>query len=70
MPVSNLCEFVHGLAVGPAVPESVKTLAGLHRLAQGNPTQANIGNPGEGSLPALPDAAAEPSDGLKFESIA
>ncbi len=65
VPVSNLCEFVHGLAVGPAVPESVKTLAGFHRLVQGQPDAGQHRQPGRRLAAALPDTAAEPGDGCQ-----
>lgn len=70
VPVSNLCDFVHGLAVGPAVPESVKTLADFVAWCKANPSQANVGNPGEGSLPHFLTMLLSQSTGIKFESIA
>jgi tripartite-type tricarboxylate transporter receptor subunit TctC len=70
VPVSNLCEFVHGLAVGPAVPESVKTLGDFVAWCKAHPGQANIGNPGEGSLPHFLTLLLSQSTGFKFESIA
>ncbi|HJQ56452.1 MAG TPA: tripartite tricarboxylate transporter substrate-binding protein [Vineibacter sp.] len=50
-PVSLACTFVHGFAVGPMVPEAVKTLADFAAWAKANPDKANCGNPGEGSFP-------------------
>lgn len=70
VPVSTLCEFVHGLAVGPAVPESVKTLTDFIAWCKANPTQASIGNPGEGSLPHFLTMLLSQATGIKFESIA
>jgi len=70
VPVSNLCEFVHGLAVGPAVPESVKSLADFVAWCKANPKQANIGNPGEGSLPHFLTMMLGQAVGVKFEAIA
>ena len=52
-PVSVVCDFDHGLTVGPAVPEQVKTLADFVVWAKANPTKADCSNPGEGSLPHL-----------------
>jgi tripartite-type tricarboxylate transporter receptor subunit TctC len=43
----------HAFAVGPAVPESVKNLKDFVEWAKANPTKANIGNPGSGSMPHL-----------------
>lgn len=50
-PVSVVSTFVHGFAVGPAVPAEVKTLTEFGEWAKANPGKANCGNPGEGSLP-------------------
>lgn len=50
-PVTVASTFVHGFAVGPAVPMEVKTLAQFAAWAKANPDKANCGNPGEGSLP-------------------
>jgi tripartite-type tricarboxylate transporter receptor subunit TctC len=50
-PVTVASTFVHGFAVGPMVPAEVKTLAQFAAWAKANPTKANCGNPGEGSLP-------------------
>src|SRR5262245_6923857 len=38
-PVSVVCDFDHGLTVGPAVPEQVKTLADFVVWAKANPTK-------------------------------
>lgn len=50
-PVSLVCTFVHGLAVGPMVPAEVKTLAQFGEWSKANPGKASCGNPGEGSFP-------------------
>src|ERR1044071_4841208 len=50
-PVSLAATFVHGLAVGPVVPQEVKTLAQFAAWAKANPDKASCGNPGEGSFP-------------------
>lgn len=41
----------HGLAVGPLVPASVKTVKDFLAWAAANPAQANYGSPGAGSTP-------------------
>ena len=51
LPVSLVCTFVHGFAVGPMVPAEVKTLAQYAAWAKANPGKSNCGNPGEGSFP-------------------
>jgi len=52
-PVSVAAEAVLGLAVGPAVPESVTTLRQFVDWLRANPAQANYGSPGIGTLPHL-----------------
>lgn len=52
-PVSIGAVMFHGLAIGPAVPAEVKTLAEFLAWAKANPTQASYGSPGAGSLPHL-----------------
>ena len=51
LPVSLVCTFVHGFAVGPLVPAEVKTLAQYAAWAKANPGKSSCGNPGEGSFP-------------------
>ena len=68
-PVSTLCEFVHGFAVGPAVPESVKTLADFIGWCKANPDKASVGNPGEGSLPHFLTMLLSRAAGVKLEAI-
>ena len=52
-PVSLACYFNHAFGVGPAVPESVKTVKDFLAWAKANPTKANYGSPGAGSMPHL-----------------
>jgi tripartite-type tricarboxylate transporter receptor subunit TctC len=52
-PVSLACYFNHAFGVGPAVPESVKTIKDFLAWAKANPTKANYGSPGAGSMPHL-----------------
>ena len=52
-PVSLACYFNHAFGVGPAVPESVKTLKDFLAWAKANPSKANYGSPGAGSMPHL-----------------
>ncbi|MEP6825965.1 MAG: tripartite tricarboxylate transporter substrate-binding protein [Ramlibacter sp.] len=52
-PVSLACYFNHAFGVGPAVPASVKTLKDFLSWARDNPTKANYGSPGAGSMPHL-----------------
>ncbi|MBW8714403.1 MAG: Bug family tripartite tricarboxylate transporter substrate binding protein [Variovorax paradoxus] len=50
-PVSIGAVMTHGLAVGPMVPASVKTLKDYIAWAKANPDQASYGSPGAGSTP-------------------
>ncbi|MDE2415851.1 MAG: twin-arginine translocation pathway signal protein [Comamonadaceae bacterium] len=52
-PVSLASEMVLGLAVGPAVPVDVTTLADFSSWLRRNPQRAHIGSPGVGTLPHL-----------------
>jgi tripartite-type tricarboxylate transporter receptor subunit TctC len=52
-PVSLACYFNHAFGVGPAVPESVKTMKDFLAWAKANPAKANYGSPGAGSMPHL-----------------
>lgn len=52
-PVSLGAMFDHGLAVGPGVPGSVRTLADFLAWLQANPNNANYGSPGAGSMPHM-----------------
>jgi tripartite-type tricarboxylate transporter receptor subunit TctC len=52
-PVSVGAYINHGLAVGPAVPDSVKTLKDFIAWAKANDFKANFGSPGAGSMPHL-----------------
>ncbi len=50
-PVSIAAYMLHGLAVGPMVPASVKTVKDFLAWAKANPKDANYGSPGAGSTP-------------------
>ncbi|MRD49135.1 Bug family tripartite tricarboxylate transporter substrate binding protein [Caenimonas koreensis] len=52
-PASLACYFNHAFGVGPAVPESVKTVKDFLAWAKANPEKANYGSPGAGSMPHL-----------------
>ncbi len=52
-PVSVAAYTNHGLAVGPGVPDSVKTLKDFLAWAKANDSKANFGSPGAGSMPHL-----------------
>ena len=54
LPVSLVCTFVHGFAVGPLVPAEVKTLAQYAAWAKANPAKSSLRQSGRGLVPALP----------------
>ncbi|MDP2820129.1 MAG: Bug family tripartite tricarboxylate transporter substrate binding protein [Polaromonas sp.] len=51
MPVSIAAVMHHGLAVGPLVPSSVRTVKDYVAWCKANPNQASYGSPAAGSLP-------------------
>lgn len=51
LPVSQAVRFDFGLAVGPLVPDSVKTLADYVAWCKASPKDANFGSPAAGSVP-------------------
>lgn len=57
-PVSLLANTNFALAVGPLVPESVRTLQEFMEWAKANPDKATYGSPAPGSVPHLIMAAA------------
>jgi tripartite-type tricarboxylate transporter receptor subunit TctC len=52
-PVSSICSFAFGFAVGPAVPPSVRGIKDYIAWCKANPTNANFGSPAAGSTPHL-----------------
>lgn len=52
-PVSVAAYINHGLAIGPAVPESVRTLKDFLAWGKSNTDKANFGSPGAGSMPHM-----------------
>ena len=56
-PVSLTCYANHGLAVGPQVPASVKTIPDFLAWCKANPLLANYGSPAAGSIAHLVMAA-------------
>lgn len=53
VPVSMVSTFAFAFAVGPAVPESVRTLKDFVAWARANPKQALFGSPAAGATPHL-----------------
>lgn len=69
-PVSLGCMFDFGLAVGPAVPLSVKTVPEFLAWAKANPMGANFGSPAAGSTPHFIGALLGKSAGVELKHAA
>jgi tripartite-type tricarboxylate transporter receptor subunit TctC len=70
VPVSVGCTFHHGLAVGPAVPESVRNIRELITFFKANPDKANYGSPAAGSVPHFLGALLEKAAGFDIKHVA
>jgi len=68
-PVSVAAYINHGLAVGPAVPESVKTLKDFFAWSKANPDKASYGSPGAGSMPHLIGVLLAKASGTELRHI-
>jgi tripartite-type tricarboxylate transporter receptor subunit TctC len=69
-PVSLAGEMLLALAVGPAVPEKVTTLADFMAWARSHPALANVGSPGTGTLPHLLEAMLFRKEGVAWQHVA
>ena len=69
-PVSLGCVFDFGLAVGPSVPLSVKTVPEFLAWAKANPIGANFGSPAAGSTPHFIGALLGKSAGVELKHAA
>jgi tripartite-type tricarboxylate transporter receptor subunit TctC len=70
--VTPVCTAGHlnfGFGVGPAVPESVKTLKDYLDWAKANPASANYGSPGAGSPPHMVGALLGKESGLDLRHV-
>ncbi len=69
-PVSLASEMSLGLAVGPAVPAELATLASFIDWIRHHPAAANVGSPGRGTLPHLLEAMLFHEVGAAWQHIA
>jgi len=69
-PVTTAANIVHGIGVGPMVPESVKDLAGFIAWCKANPKDANYGSPAAGSTPHFIGVMVEKAAGIPMNHIA
>ena len=60
----------HVLSVGPAVPDSVKTLKDFFAWAKANPDKASYGSPGAGSMPHLIGVLVAKASGADLRHVA
>jgi tripartite-type tricarboxylate transporter receptor subunit TctC len=68
--VTLACTFDFALAVGPAVPETVKTVPDFLAWCKANPTQANFGSPAAGSVPHFIGVLLGQSAGIELKHVA
>lgn len=68
-PVSIAAIMHHGLAVGPMVPASVKTVKDFLAWARANPKDASYGSPGAGSTPHFIGALLGINSGVELKHV-
>ena len=68
-PVSLAAEMTLGVAVGPAVPDSVTTTRELVDWMRANPKLANAASPGTGTLPHLLEAMLFRDAGVAWQHV-
>jgi len=68
-PVAMASQLTHGLAVGPMVPASVKTVKDFLAWAKANPNDANFGSPAAGSTPHFLGVMLEMASGVNLKHI-
>ena len=68
-PVSLAAEMTLGIAVGPAVPDSVSSTRDLVDWMRANPKLANAASPGTGTLPHLLEAMLFRDAGVAWQHV-
>jgi tripartite-type tricarboxylate transporter receptor subunit TctC len=68
-PVAGVTSVVFGLAIGPAVPETVTSLKDFLAWAKENPGRAAYGSPGAGSPPHYVGALLEKESGVALTHV-
>ena len=68
-PVAGAANVVFALGVGPAVPDSVKTVKDFLAWAKANPSKANYGSPGAGSPPHMVAALLGKEGGVELSHV-
>jgi tripartite-type tricarboxylate transporter receptor subunit TctC len=68
-PVAGVATVAFALGVGPAVPESVKTVKDFLAWAKANPDKANYGSPAAGSPPHMVAALLGKESGVALNHV-
>ncbi len=68
-PVSTVAQVAFAFGVGPAVPDTVKTLKDFLAWAQANPALANYGSPGAGTPPHMIGALLSKESGVELRHV-
>ncbi len=68
-PISIGAQMIFALAIGPLVPESVKTLKDFVTWAKANPEKSSFGSPGAGSMPHFVGALFGLNAGITFQHV-
>lgn len=68
-PVAGVVNVNFALGVGPAVPDSVKTVKDFLAWAKANPSKANYGSPGAGSPPHMLAALLGKEGGVDLSHV-
>jgi tripartite-type tricarboxylate transporter receptor subunit TctC len=68
-PASLGAVFDFGFAVGPAVPDTVRTMAQFLAWAKANPDKANFGSPASGSTPHFIGVLAGRTAGIELKHV-
>jgi len=69
VPVSMVSTFAFAFAVGPAVPESVRSLKDFLAWARANPSQALFGSPAAGATPHLIGSMLAKASGVELTHV-
>lgn len=69
VPVSRLCSFDFGFAVGPAVPDSVKDIASYLAWVKADRSRANFGSPAAGSMPHFVGVLLGKEGGIELQHV-
>ena len=69
LPVSQAVRFDFGLAVGPLVPATVRTLSDFVAWCKANPKDASFGSPAPGSVPHFVAELFGRAAGLDFKHV-